>query len=229
MIFWIYLFGPSSVRILEYKRKRLLKNGIMFLSNNGMNEVISEGYFYKTDAYYTILKYENEEKDIVPKTDEVLDAYIVPICLTKAKNAGIPTCDWEVSYSYVPLPSIIYGLNYFSDPSIYFMVNDQASAKKIINQVTHNGKYLFCYQKIPENSSLITCNSIFGNTSHPDEGIKSLTKKIFEIFNIPLVSIVFVKIEDKYYLSSLGPTRYSGLLKDEKFFLSKHIEGGGNG
>jgi len=225
-MFWVYSFGLWLVRNLEDKPKRIVKNGIILLKNNGIDEVISEKYFYKTDAYYTILKFEHDGKNIVPKSDEVLDAYIVPICLTKAKHAGIPTCDWEVSYSYVPLPSIIYGLNYFSDPSNYFIVNDQDYAKKIINQVTHNGKYLFCYQKIAEDSVLITCNSIFGRTSHLDKKIKSLSKKIFETFKIPLVSIVFVKNEENYCLSSLCPTKYSGL-REEKEILQEYIKEGG--
>jgi len=66
----------------------------------------------------------------------VLDAYIVPICLEKAKLAGIQVCDWTISDYFVSLPALIYGLNYFSTPSDNFLVSDHEGARKVIKHVT---------------------------------------------------------------------------------------------
>jgi len=53
--------------------------------------------------------------------------------LEKARMAGIPVCEWVVSYAYITLPAIVYGLNYFSTPSEHFVVKDFTSAKKAIS------------------------------------------------------------------------------------------------
>ena len=71
------------------------------------------------------------------------------MCLERAKLAGIPVCDWEISQGYVPLPAIIYGLNYFATSADFFVVNDGEHAKEVTGHVTNKGKYPFCYQKIP--------------------------------------------------------------------------------
>ena len=44
----------------------------------------------------------------------------------------------------------------------------------------------------------------------------SLSEKVYEQFLIPLVTMIFVKTEDSYLLSSLSPTKYSHLSADER-------------
>jgi len=90
-----------------------------------------------------------EGRPVRPSTSDVLDAYVVPICLERAKQAGIPVCSWEISQGYVPLPAIIYGLNYFAASSDYVVVNNGEKAKEVIRHVTNKGKYPFCYQNFP--------------------------------------------------------------------------------
>ncbi|HOV51594.1 MAG TPA: hypothetical protein PKV83_01535, partial [Methanothrix sp.] len=131
------------------------------LKEDGSQFIVNESYFYKTEPYYTIVKNENEGIKTVPSSSDVLDAYIVPICLEKAKLAGIPICDWTISYQYVSLPAIVYGLNYFSTPSDHFLVNDLETAKTVIKHVTNRGRYPFCYQKISDAASVAKCISIF--------------------------------------------------------------------
>jgi hypothetical protein len=65
-------------------------------------------------------------------------------------------CEWGISQGYVPLPAILYGLNYFSTTLDYFIVQDQKKAKDVIKHITNNGKYPFCYQKFPDGSDIIT-------------------------------------------------------------------------
>ncbi len=125
----------------ERTKIHIPKKDIMYtVKEDDSQYIVNESYFYKTEPYYTIVKNENEGIKTVPSSSDVLDAYIVPICLEKAKLAEIPVCDWVISYQYISLPAIVYGLNYFSTPSDHFLVKDVVEAKKVIKHVTNLGK-----------------------------------------------------------------------------------------
>jgi hypothetical protein len=110
---------------MNKRKDHVPKKDIMYtLMEDGSQYIVNESYFYKTEPYYTIVRNENVGIKTIPSSSDVLDAYIIPICLEKAKLAGVPVCDWIISYQYVSLPAIVYGLNYFSTPSDHFIVAD---------------------------------------------------------------------------------------------------------
>lgn len=194
------------------------------LIEDGSQYIVNESYFYKTEPYYAIVKKENEGIRTTPSSRDVLDAYIVPICLEKAKLAGIPVCDWTISNHFVPPPAIIYGLNYFSTPSDNFLVRDDEEARKVVKHITNHGRYPFCYQKITDTSSVVRCVSIFGKSINCCEKVSRMAEKIYEVFKLPLVEIVLVNDESDCYLSSLAPVKYSQLSKDEKEMLQDLLD-----
>ena len=201
----------------------LLRDSLHVLERDGVWHVISEDYSYKTEPYYTILSYELAGKNVRPASSAVLDAYVVPMCLERAKLAGIPVAEWGISQGFVPLPSIIYGLNYFATSADFFIVRDGGKAKEVIAHVTNKGKYPFCYQKIPADATIHSCVSIFGRTADSCAAIAGLAEKIYEIFSIPLVTMVFVRTGNGYLLSSLSPTKYSRISSDERALLSAYL------
>jgi hypothetical protein len=210
---------------MNKRKDHIPKKNIMYtLDEDDSRYIINESYFYKTEPYYTIVRNEHEGIKTVPSSSDVLDAYIVPICLEKAKLAGISVCDWVISYQYVSLPSIVYGLNYFSTPEDHFVVSNIEEASQVIKHVTNHGKYPFCYQKISDASSVTKCVSIFGKTINCCERISALAEKIYEVFRIPLVEIVLVKDAEGYRLSSLAPVKYSQLSKEETEILQNLLD-----
>ena len=194
------------------------------LKEDNSQYIVNESYFYKTEPYYAIVKNENEGIKTTPRSSDVLDAYIVPICLEKAKLAGIKVCDWTISYHFVPLPALIYGLNYFSTPSDNFLVSDHEEAKKVIKHVTNHGRYPFCYQKMSDTSTVVRCASIFGKSIDCCEKVSTIAEKIYEVFRLPLVEVVLVKDESGCRLSSLSPVKYSQLSKDETEMLQDLLD-----
>lgn len=186
--------------------------------------IVNESYFYKTEPYYTILECEDSGIRTIPSSSDVLDAYVVPICLEKARLAGIPVCEWVISNQYVSVPAIVYGLNYFSTPSDYTVVRELDEAKRVIKHVTNHGRYPFCYQKINENSTITECISIMGRTLNCREQMASISKMVFEVFQLPLVEIVMVEDNGNYYLSSLAPVKYSQLSEDETELLQSLLD-----
>jgi len=190
---------------------------------DGVLHIISESYFYKTEPYYTILRHELEGKTVRPASSAVLDAYVVPVCLERAGLAGIPVCEWGISQGYVPLPSILYGLNYFANTSDYFVVNDTGKAKETIKHITNKGKYPFCYQKLPDNAEIKTCIAIFGRTTSGSDPIDTMASMVYDTFALPLVTMVMVKDGNRFLLSSLAQTKYAQLSAEEKTLLSAYI------
>jgi hypothetical protein len=206
-----------------HREPGLFRDSLHILERDGIVHVISEDYSYKTEPYYTILGLELGGRKVKPSSSAVLDAYVVPMCLERAKLAGIPVCDWEISQGYVPLPAIIYGLNYFATSADFFVVNDGEQAKEVTGHVTNKGKYPFCYQKIPIGATVHSCVSIFGRTTDACSAIAGLAGKIYDVFSLPLVTMVFVKTRDQYLLSSLSPTKYSRISGDEKALLTAYL------
>jgi hypothetical protein len=205
------------------REQGILKDSLFFIRRGDTYHVISENYSYKTETYYSILCHELEGKPVRPASSAILDAYVVPLCLERAKRGGIPVCDWGISQGYVPLPAILYGLNYFATASDFFVVDDNAKAKEVIKHITNIGKYPFCYQKLDEGATIHSCIGIFGKTAAPCTRISQLAGKVYEQFSIPLVTMVFVKIGEQYRLSSLAPTKYSQLSGEERTLLSAYL------
>lgn len=207
----------------SHREGSLLRDSLHVLEKNGIVHVISEDYSYKTEPYYTILDYELRGKEVRPSSSAVLDAYIVPMCLERAKIAGIPVAEWGISQGFVPLPSVIYGLNYFATSAEYFLVRDGEKAKEVIAHVTNKGKYPFCYQRIPPDAAIHSCVSVFGRTAGSCAAVAGLAKKIYDLFSIPLVTMVLVRSDNECRLSSLSPTKYSKISTDERALLTAYL------
>ena len=201
----------------------LVKDALFTVRRGDTLHVISENYFYKTEPYYTILNAELNGEKVRPSSVDILDAYIVPICLERAKLAGIPVCEWEISQAYVPLPAIVYGLNYFATTSDFFAVSDAEHAKEVIKHVTNKGKYPFCYQKMGEGATIHSCPAVFGQTNGACSVVAPVARMIYELFSIPLVRMIMVRTGNRYELSSLSPMRYSQLTDADRSLLSAYI------
>ena len=206
------------------KRENLIARDALFtVKRDGVVHVIAENYFYKTESYYTILRHELKGEEVAPGSSAVLDAYVVPICLERARLAGIPTAEWGISHSYVPCPSIVYGLNYFATSSEFFVVKDPGCGRGIVKHVTNKGKYPFCYQNLEEDSMVRTVASVFGRIEASDEVIAGYAEKIYGAFRIPLLNLVFIEEKGSFSLSSLTPVKYTQLSAGEKSLLQAYL------
>jgi hypothetical protein len=220
--------GPASlkktgIRAPVKREPGFVREALFTVSRDHVLHIVSEQYFYKTEPYYTILRHEMEGRTVLPASSAVLDAGVVPICLERARLAGIPVCEWGISQGYVPLPSILYGLNYFANTSDYSVVSDSEMAKEIIKHITNKGKYPFCYQKLKDGAAIESCVAIFGNTVGKCEGAAAIAREIYGIFAIPLVTLVLVRYGDRCLLSSLAPTKYSQLAPAERALLAAYL------
>ena len=218
------LLAKKPINKPQVKKEPGFSKDVLFgVWRDGILHIISESYFYKTEPYYTILRHELDGKPVRPASSAVLDAYVVPVCLERAGLAGIPVCEWGISQGYAPLPSILYGLNYFANTSDYVVVNNSEKAKETVKHITNKGKYPFCYQKLSDNAEVKSCIAIFGRTTSGSDDIDTIASQVYDLFTIPLVTMVMVKEGDRIRLSSLSPTRYSQLSAEERSLLGAYI------
>jgi hypothetical protein len=209
----------------ERKDRFLKEDSIFTVSMDDSMHVVSENHFYKSEAYYTAVRSEMNGINTVPSSGQVIEAYVVPICLEKAKLSGIDVSDWEISYQYASTPCVIYGLNYFSTPSEFFVVMDEETAKDVIKHVTNKGKYPFCYQKLAQGANMVAVTSVFGHAvENDDPDVARMISDVYRLFKIPLFSAILIEHEGKYSLSSMGPVRYSKLTTREKNLLGEYLE-----
>jgi hypothetical protein len=216
--------GRKKILNRPGKREFSLNHNAMFpVWREGTCHIISESYFYKTGPYYEILHHELEGRPVRPASCDVLDASVVPVCLERAHLAGIPVCEWGISQGYTPLPAILYGLNYFATASEYRVVSDTDEAKEAVRHITNKGKYPFCYQPLEEGAALLSCTAIFGKTAGTCAEVAGIAKSVYELFAIPLITLVIVHDRAGYRLSSLSSARYSHLSPDERSMLSAYL------
>ena len=202
----------------------LIKDQTYLVPREGVTHVVSENYSYKSDTYYTILSQEMKGVAIAPTSQSVLDAGVVPICLEKARLAGIRVCEWGISHSYVPFPALLYGINYFASSSDYHPVAGPDETKAAIKHVTNCGKYPFCYQGLGDGDYIHRVHSVFGRVTTEDPGICRLAGEIYDLFGIPLQTLVIRERNGDFAFSSLAPCRYSALSRDERAVLHAYIE-----
>lgn len=215
--------GKLPLRGASARRDAPLSRDAFFtLWRDNALHVVSGDYSYKTEPYYTILRHELEGTTVLPSSASVLDAYVVPICLERAHLAGIPVCDWGISQGYTPLPSIIYGLNYFASASEYAVVRDSEKAKEYVKHITNKGKYPFCYQALGDGAEIGSCTAIFGKTAGNCRMASDMARQVYDLFGIPLVTIVYVRYGGTCLLSSLSPVKYSHMSEEERSILSAY-------
>ena len=201
----------------------LVRNASFTVFRDGTYHVVSESYFYKTESYYRILSRERAGDPVAPSSRAVLDAYVIPICLERARLAGVPVCDWGISHAFAPHPSIVYGLNYFATSADFFVVREPEEGKAAVRHITNRGKYPFCYQRLDDNARITESTAIFGKTCSGDPVLDERAKQIYEAFKIPLVKMIFAVTDGVCALSSLGPTRYTHLSEPERELLMAYL------
>ena len=211
--------GKNTVK----KEITLNRDALFEVWRDGTCHIVSESYFYKTLTYYSILRHELEGRAVCPTSSAVLDACVVPVCLEKARLSGIPVCEWGISQGFTPLPAILYGLNYYATASEYRVVSDSDESKEAIKHITNKGKYPFCYQPLEEGAAIESCVSVFGRTPSATGEVAEIAKKVYDLYALPLVTIVMMHDTHGYRLSSLAAARYSHMTPEERSLLSACI------
>jgi hypothetical protein len=186
--------------------------------------LVSDNYFYKSETYYRIVHYEIDGRYAVPSSKDLIEAFVVPLCLEKARLHGIRVCGWEISYGYAPLPSIAYAVHYYSDPAEYSILKDREVAREVIHHITNHGRYPFCYQPITESAEVFPVIAVFGETTSSQPELQHLAQTIYHAFRVPFLTMTLVWDGENYSLSSLSNAKYSKLSPEDRSLLRSCLE-----
>ena len=182
---------------------------------------LAGNYDYLELPYYRSQDIENRGKVILPTCREMLDAYIPPLFLEKAKLAGLPIPEFYISNGYFEPPAIIDPINPFMTKSRkVYRESRQASTAK---SMTRNFTYAMCCQEIPAGAKIKYFRSIMGWTT--SRQFLEASQKIWEIFHIPLARVrIIISSDGSILFSDISQLPIKKLGERERAYLEKQVK-----
>jgi hypothetical protein len=177
-------------------------------------------YDYLGVSYYLSQDLEAQGKRICPTCKEMLDAYISPLCLEKARIAGIPIPSYYISNGYFEPPVIINPVNPFMIKSrtLWKGRRRESTAKSM----TRNFTYAISCQEIPANARVKFFRSILDWC--PSPRFRELSQAVWKAFRIPLARIRIIQLDTGDMLfSDISPLPFGQLKPNEFAYLEKKV------
>ena len=176
-------------------------------------------YDYLSSAYYVSQDYE-DDRSIRPTCQEMLDAYVPPLFLEKAKAAGLPVPEWYISNGYFEPPVIADPVNPFTLRGK--IVWKDGRAKSIARSLTRNFTYSICCQELPVGSKVRYFRTLLGWTA--TAAYRDLAEAVWNVFNIPLARIrVIHPVDGQPLLSDISPLPFETLSARECARVEEHV------
>jgi hypothetical protein len=174
-------------------RKAIIKTAIQndYIASSSEGDYILNlrgKYDYMESPYFISQEMEAAGIEIHPTCREMLDAYITPILLEKARISDIPISSYYISNGYFEPPVII-------DPINPFMIKSRTvwatnNLEKIARSMTRNFTYAICCQELPAGAIVKRFRSVLGwSTSRQ---FRDISSKIWDVFRIPLARVRIV-------------------------------------
>lgn len=170
-------------------------------------------YNYLSTGYYASLDAELEGIVALPTPSEALDAYVVPITMTKARLAGMLVPDFHiVTDRFPPPPLLAYPINPFSRKAE--VLADTAAIEARRKGLTYTGKYAVLVQELPGDHRIDMVRCVLGKTSVAEYAL--FAQAVYEVFRVPLMRIRVIVTAKSYLLSAIEPLPYDQLTPDER-------------
>ncbi len=181
---------------------------------------LSGDYDYLSSGYYLSQDYENAGQEIRPSCKEILDAYIPPLCLEKAKLAGVAVPSFYISNGYFEPPVIVDPINPFTLKGR--LVLRTSRAKSAAKSLTRNFTYAICCQEIPPGAKVRFFRAVLGWSAQP--AFREVAAAVWEIFAIPLAMVrVLRTVEGTTLLSDIAPLDPRRLTRREAGYLQERV------
>jgi hypothetical protein len=156
-------------------------------------------YEYLTDGYYASQASELEHRPAIPSCADALDAYIVPIALTRVSQAGLPVPNWYLTNEYFTPPALLYGVNPFA--RAHAVVREERECEEAARSISRSGKFVICCQELDDGATLIEFEQVLDGC--PDARYTGWAQNLFAIFRMPLALVRLIEQEDKLYFSAI--------------------------
>lgn len=178
-------------------------------------------YDYLELPYYISQDMENLGQAIHPTCKEMLDAYVTPLFLEKARLAGLEVPEYYISNGYFDPPVIIDPINPFMIRSR--IVKHNSRKDSIAKSMTRNHTYAICCQEIPEGAHVTKFRSVLGWTTSP--GFREASKAVWEHFFIPLAQVRAIVLSDgRILLSDISQLAFERLKPRELSHVERVVQ-----
>jgi len=209
--------SQTTAAIISRARKN---NFIARLADEDSIINLGGNYDYMSMAYYISLDHENNGETIKPSCREMLDAYIPPLFLEKAKFARIAIPEYYISNGFIQPPVIADPINPFTLKGRIIL--KPARAKSIAKSLTRNFTYAICCQELPEGSRVHYFRSVLGWSAGTQ--YRELARIVWEVFKVPLARVrVVQQIDGSYLLSDIGPLLFEKLNARELHYIEERV------
>lgn len=175
-------------------------------------------YDYLTAGYYISQDLEARGYPVAPTCLQILDGYVTPLMLEKARLAGLPVPNYYITNGYFEPPVIVDPVNPFM--SGHSVVWKRGHQERVAKSMTRNFTYSICCQELPPGAQVRTFRALLGWS--PDRRYQELAQGIWKVFRIP-VAVVRVVVGDdgKQLLSAMNPL--TKLKAKERAYLNRVV------
>ncbi|MEM4713500.1 MAG: RimK-like ATPgrasp N-terminal domain-containing protein [Candidatus Bathyarchaeia archaeon] len=187
---------------------------------------INNDYRYMKTGYYVSLHAEILGNDVVPTTENAIDAYRLPVLLVRASKNGAPVMPYLVTDSVKQImaefsfPVVVFAVNPFSFNSFQTAKN-RTALYRAVKSLSMNYRYAVCAQ--PLCGEMISVKSFFGECASEDGNVREIVKKVYETFNIPVCKLHLQRFDGKAYLCGLQPLKMEEITPLDIDMISKIV------
>jgi hypothetical protein len=187
---------------------------------------INNDYRYMKMGYYVSLHAEILGNDVVPTTENAIDAYRLPILLIKASKNGTPIIPYLVTDSVKQImaefsfPVVVFAVNPFSFNGFQTAKN-RTALYRAVKSLGMNYRYAVCAQ--PLRGEIISIKSFFGECEVEDRDVKAVAKKVYETFKIPVCKLHVQRFDGKTHLCGLQPLKMEEISPSDVDLISKMV------
>lgn len=188
----------------------------------GREELINLGgnYDYMSRAYYVSRDLEHAGRSVRPNCRQMLDAYVPPLFLEKARLASVAVPESYISNGFFEPPVIVDPINPFTLRGRTVM--KAGRARTMARSLTRNFTYAVCCQEIPPGARVIRFRAVLGWTTSPT--LRHAAAAIWSVFAIPLATVRALRLEDgTILLSDIAPLHFEDLKPRELQYLKERV------
>jgi hypothetical protein len=187
---------------------------------------INNDYRYLKTGYYVSLHAEVLGNQVIPTSENIIDSSRTPILLLRASRAGISTLPFLVTdsvrkiVSELDFPLVIFAVNPFVHEG-FKTASNKSALYRAVKSLGMNYKFPVCAQTL--RGEMQSFNSFFGKCDKDDETSREISRRVYELFKIPICKLHIQKAGGKAFLCGLQPLRRDEVSANDLEAISEEV------
>lgn len=213
----------SRRRSVSPKRERPRTTAplIGYVPSDGCFVNLSGDYRYLSSGYYASQDQESGQVSCYPKCKDTLDAYVTPLFLEKARQAGLPVPRYYLTNEAFAPPALIDTVNPFMTRKRGILVKD-GPQNGLAKSLTRNFTYAMCCQELPEGAQVLRLQTVLGWCQEPR--FREAAAQVWRLFRVPVAVLRLIALPGgKMLFSGLEPLPWQTVGRREQAHLRRAV------